>query len=63
VLPVPHGPDQQKLAAPTDRGNSAPPSIMPDNALAESFNGRLRDECLNANWYLSLVDARSKIKA
>jgi len=33
-----------------------------DNALAESFNGRLRDECLNANWFLSLADARSKIK-
>ena len=24
-----------------------------DNALVESFNGRLRDECLNANWFLS----------
>ena len=33
-----------------------------DNALVESFNGRLRDECLNANWFLSLVDARSKIE-
>ena len=29
----------------------------------ESFNGRLRDECLNANWFLSLDDARSKIEA
>ncbi|KNY20291.1 transposase [Methylobacterium sp. ARG-1] len=36
---------------------------MPDNALVESFNGRLRDECLNANWFLSLADARSKIDA
>jgi putative transposase len=35
---------------------------MPDNALVESFNGRLRDECLNANWFLSLADARSKIE-
>ena len=33
-----------------------------DNALVESFNGRLRDECLNANWFLSLADARSKIE-
>ena len=32
------------------------------NALAKLFNGRLRDECLNANWFLSLADARSKIK-
>jgi putative transposase len=23
----------------------------------ESFNGRLRDECLNAHWFLSLADA------
>ena len=33
-----------------------------DNALVESFNGRLRDECLNANWFLSLADARGKIE-
>jgi putative transposase len=28
------------------------------NAYIESFNGRLRDECLNANWFTSLSDAR-----
>ena len=28
------------------------------NALIESFNGRLRDECLNQHWFLSLEDAR-----
>jgi putative transposase len=33
------------------------------NAFAESFNGRLRDECLNANWFLNLKDARRKIRA
>ena len=32
------------------------------NAFAESFNGRLRDECLNANWFTSLADARRKIE-
>jgi putative transposase len=32
------------------------------NAYAESFNGRLRDECLNANWFTSLRDARRKIE-
>lgn len=32
------------------------------NAYIESFNGRLRDECLNANWFTSLRDARRKIE-
>lgn len=34
-----------------------------DNAKIESFNGRLREECLNAHWFLSLDDARRKIEA
>ncbi|WP_394817922.1 integrase core domain-containing protein [Citrobacter koseri] len=34
-----------------------------DNATVESFNGRLRQECLNENWFMSLEDARCKIKA
>ena len=33
------------------------------NAFVESFNGRLRDECLNANWFTSLSDARRKIES
>jgi putative transposase len=33
------------------------------NAYAESFNGRLRDECLNANWFTSLSDARRQIES
>ena len=32
------------------------------NAYVESFNGRLRDECLNANWFTSLTDARRKVE-
>jgi putative transposase len=32
------------------------------NAYVESFNGRLRDECLNANWFTSLNDARRKVE-
>ena len=32
------------------------------NAYGESFNRRLRDECLNANWFTSLSDARRKIE-
>ena len=39
------------------------PGKPTDNALVESFNGRLRDECLNTNWFLSLDDARYKIEA
>lgn len=31
--------------------------------MVESFNGRLRQECLNEHWFLSLADARSKIEA
>jgi putative transposase len=34
-----------------------------DNAFIESFNGRLRDECLNAQVFISLQDARSKLEA
>lgn len=29
-----------------------------DNAHIEAFNGRMRDECLNQHWFLSLSDAR-----
>ncbi len=33
------------------------------NAVMESFNGRFRDECLNAHWFWNLGDARQKIAA
>ena len=39
------------------------PGKPTQNAYAESFNGRLRDECLNANWFTSLGDARRKIES
>ena len=32
------------------------------NAFIESFNGRLRDECLNEHWFLTLADARRLIE-
>ncbi|MET3413787.1 putative transposase [Methylobacterium sp. 1030] len=38
------------------------PGKPTDNALVESFNGRLRAECLNASWFLSLADARERIE-
>jgi putative transposase len=34
-----------------------------ENAFIESFNGRLRDECLNANLFFSIEDARRKLEA
>jgi len=33
-----------------------------ENAFAESFNGRLRDECLNINWFMNLKHARDIIE-
>ena len=33
------------------------------NAYAESFNGRLRDECLNTYWFTHLLQARALIEA
>lgn len=33
-----------------------------ENAYIESFNGRLRDECLNENWFLTLEHARGIIE-
>jgi transposase InsO family protein len=32
------------------------------NAYVESFNGRLRDECLNEHWFISLAHARAVIE-
>jgi len=39
------------------------PGKPTDNAKVESFNGRFREECLNAHWFLSLEDAKRKIEA
>jgi len=33
------------------------------NGPIESFNGKLRDECLNVSWFQNLFDARRKIAA
>ena len=38
------------------------PGKPTDNAFIESFNGRVRQECLNENWFLSLEDARKKVE-
>lgn len=39
------------------------PGKPTDNALVESFNGSLRDECLNVHWFLSLEDAQERSSA
>jgi putative transposase len=38
------------------------PGKPSDNGLIEAFNSRLRQECLNESWFLSLDDAREKIE-
>ena len=39
------------------------PGKPTDNAFIESFNGSLRDECLNLHWFTDLSDAREKLSA
>jgi putative transposase len=34
-----------------------------ENAFIESFNGRVRDECLNQHWFLSVREAQRQIEA
>ena len=38
------------------------PGKPTENGHIESFNGRLRDECLNVNQFISLEDAREQIE-
>ena len=39
------------------------PGMPIQNDYVESFNGRLRDECLNEHWFTSLAHARMAIEA
>jgi putative transposase len=39
------------------------PGKPTDNAHVESFNGRLREECLNSHWFVSMEDAKRAIEA
>jgi len=50
-------------AAFTNKYANARPERTTDNPFIESFNGSLRDECLNTNWFLSLQDAADKIES
>jgi putative transposase len=40
-----------------------PPTQHPKRLAGGEINGRLREECLNAHWFLSVADARGKIEA
>jgi putative transposase len=39
------------------------PGKPTDNGLIEAFNGRLRQECLNESWFMSLEDAKEKVES
>ena len=39
------------------------PGKPTDNAMVESFNRRMRQECLNEHWFMSLDDAQANIEA
>ena len=39
------------------------PGKPQQNGYVESFNGKMRDECLNVSWFENLWDARQKIAA
>ena len=39
------------------------PGKPTDNPYIESFNGRLREECLNQHWFLSLQEAQRTVEA
>lgn len=39
------------------------PGKPTDNCFIESFNGSLRDECLNVNWFETIDEARVKIES
>ncbi len=45
------------------RFNFIEPGKPTQNTFTESFNGRIRDECLKENWFLDLEDAREIIEA
>ena len=47
---------ERKIAA-----NYIQPGKPVQNSYIESFNGRFRDECLNANWFRNLFEARYRI--
>jgi len=39
------------------------PGKPTDNCFIETFNGSLRDECLNVHWFATLEEAKARIEA
>ncbi|MCW5686009.1 MAG: transposase [Pseudolabrys sp.] len=39
------------------------PGNPTDNGFVEAFNGKVRAECIDQNWFLSLADAQLKCEA
>lgn len=39
------------------------PGKPTDNSFVEAFNGKVRAECIDQNWFLSLTDAQVKCEA
>lgn len=39
------------------------PGKPADNSFVEAFNGKVRAECIDQNWFLSLADAQVKCEA
>jgi putative transposase len=66
---VDHGPEfvSRAMGAWCEQRNTLLRFIGPgksmQNGYIESFNGRFRDECLDANWFLSLAQARATIES
>jgi putative transposase len=45
------------------RSTLAAPGKPTDNSFVESFNGSLRDECLNVHWFETIDEAKQKIES
>ncbi len=49
--------------APHTRFLTVPPGKPTDNAFIDTFNGSLRDECLNIHWFETIAEAQRLIEA
>ena len=69
AAPRPNGPEFQSRAVETwaleakVRQDFIEPGKPVQDAFIESFNGRLREKCLNPHWFTNLADAQGKIAA
>ena len=55
--------DFSRPGKPTERARSATGPRTMASAFIQAFNSRLRQECLNASWFLSMADAHDRINA